>query len=288
MPITVTCPNCREELEIPNELLGGDVRCGSCLEVFKATAPPGSEVPPPLPDDDDRPRRPRRKSVEPTRNKPVPVSRRDDGYGPIEFDPDRRQKKGVGATIWIVLGVFGLLGCGCCGIIGYLGIRTAMPDYKPFRDPDGRFVAEFPADVHEKTRATGVPRFGSVKSFEADRPLIQEKFFVYTVPLNDAEKKNPAQAIKALADGLRVANSATEVSREDTTHQGHEAVDLVVRVRRDQHVRARIIVADDRAYVIGVSAHDDPNEHAWLDHFFESFEVVPPDAKKDDKKPAKK
>lgn len=276
MPTTVTCPNCREELEIPNDLLGGEVRCGSCMEVFMAAAPPGTEAPP-RPAADDRPRRPRRPRVETTRNKPVPVSRRDDGYGPIEFDPDRKQKRGVGATLWIVFGVLGLFGCGCCGVLGYLGLKTAMPDYKPFQDPDGRFVAEFPAEVREKTRATGA-KYGVVKSFEAERPLIQEKFFVYAVPLDAADRKDPRRALKDLADGVRLANTATEVSRDDRTHQGYDAVDLVVRVRRDQHVRARVIVADDRAYVVGVSAHGDPNDHAWLDHFFESFEVVPPAA----------
>lgn len=286
MPITVTCPNCREELDIPNELVGGQVRCGSCLEVFVATAPPGTDVPPPLPDE-DRPRRPRRKGTEVSRNKSVPTSRPDDGYGPVEFDPDRKRKQGVGATLWIVLGVFGLLGCTCCGGFLYFFFKMAQPEYKAFKDPDGRFVAQFPAEVKEKTRDTGV-KGGPVRSFEAARPLMQETFFVYAVELTAKEKQNPADGLKKVADGLKAANKATEMSRTDRTHQGYDAVDLVVKMGRNRFIQARIIVAEERAYVVGVSTNDPPDDRVWLEHYFESFEIVAPAAKPADKKPEKK
>ncbi len=284
MPITVTCPNCREALDIPREHLGGEVRCGSCLEVFVAVPPGGAEIPPPLPSD-DRPRRPRRPRPDVPRNKPLPSSRPDDEYGAVEFDPDRKRKQGVGVALWVLFGVFGLLGCGCCGIVGYFIVQTMDPEYKEFQAPDGRFTAEFPAEVKQKTRETGRDKDKPAVSFEAERKMVQETYFIYHVELTAAEKRDPAKekVLDRLCDGLMKVNQGTEVSRSNRAHNGLDAIDLIVRLPgRKRFIQARVLAGDGRGYVVGVAVNGDPQGMIWLEHYFDSFEITAPAEKKDD------
>lgn len=282
MPITVTCPKCRESLEIPNELIGGDVRCGSCLEIFTAEPAVGfREVPPPLPDVEDEPR-PRKRG-----GRRKNVSRPDAAYGPIEFDPDRKRKQGMGPAAGILLLIFGLLGCGCCGVFGYFVVQTMDPDYKEFQSPDGRFVALFPAEVRQSTRPTGRAPGEMVPSHEATRRFIQETFFIYHVELTNAEKREPQKVIDRLCKGLVSANSGTELSRTDRLHDGNNAADILIRLPgRKRFIQARVIVGDGRGYVVGVSVQNDPNGMIWLDEFFDGFQIVEaqPNEKKDDPK----
>lgn len=280
MPITVTCPNCRESLEIPNELVGGDVRCGSCLEVFP-TSPQRRDVPPPLPEPREE-SRPRKRGGR--RNN---ISRPDASYGPIEFDPDRKTKQGMGPAVGILLLVFGLFGCGCCGVFGYFLVQTMDPDYKEFQSPDGRFTAMFPAEVKQTTRPTGRAPGENATSFEASRRFIQETFFIYHVDLTAEEKKDPAKVLNGLCDGLVTATGGKQTSRTNRAHEGHDAADILLSLPgRKKFVQARAIVGDGRGYVIGVSVQNDPNGMIWLDDFFEGFQII--EAKKDEKKDGEK
>ena len=279
MPITVTCPNCRESLEIPNELVGGDVRCGSCLEVFP-TGPQRRDVPPPLPEPFEEPR-PRKRGGRNT------VSRSDASYGAIESDPDRKKKQGMGPAVGILLLVFGLFGCGCCGVFGYFLVQTMDPDYKEFQSPDGRFVAVFPASVKLTTRATGRAPGENAPSYEANRRFIQETFFIYHVDLTAEEKKDPAIVLGKLCEGLKSATGGKETSRTNRAHEGHDATDIMLSLPgRKKFVQARAIVGDGRGYVIGVSVQNDPKGMIWLDDFFDGFQIV--EVKKDEKKDGEK
>jgi predicted Zn finger-like uncharacterized protein len=50
MATIVSCPHCRSSLQVPQELLGKDVRCAGCQKTFRAvTEPAAMPVPPPLP-----------------------------------------------------------------------------------------------------------------------------------------------------------------------------------------------------------------------------------------------
>lgn len=286
MPITVICPNCRESLEIPNELVGGDVRCGSCLEVFTA-APPGApeppvvprsrDVPPPLPDSPEE-SRPRKRGGR--RNT---VSKPDAAYGALEYDPDRKQKRGMGPAVGLILLIFGLLGCGCCGVFGYFVVQTMDPDYKEYRAPDGRFTAVFPAEVRETSRPTGRAPAENATSFEATRRFIQETFFIYYVDLTAEEQKDPARVLDRLCKGLVSVNVGTEMSRSNRAHDGHDAADILIRLPgRKKFIQARAIVGDGRGYVVGVSVQNNPEGMIWLDEFFDGFKIV--EGKKDEKK----
>lgn len=96
--LTVSCPTCESTLRLGDELLGQQVRCGGCQEVFVAEGP----LPPPKrsrrdDDDEDRPRkRPSRRDDDydddrdrPTRRR----SRRDDDIYDDEYDDDDRPRK---------------------------------------------------------------------------------------------------------------------------------------------------------------------------------------------------
>ncbi len=283
MPITVTCPNCRESLEIPNELVGGDVRCGSCLEVFPALAPGGSggtaarDVPPPLPEPEEE-SRPRKRGGR--RNA---VSRPDASYGPIEYDPDRKKKQGMGPAVGVLLLIFGLFGCGCCGVFGYFVVQTMDPDYKEYQPADGRFTAVFPAEVRETSRPTGRAGGENAISYEAKRNFVQENYFIYHVDLTAEEKKDPTRAVDTLCKGLVSANAGTELNRSNRMHDGHDAADILVRLPgRKKFLQARVVVGDGRGYVVGVSVQNNPDGMIWLDTFFDGFKIV--EGKKDEKK----
>ncbi len=291
MPITVTCPNCRESLEIPNDLLGGDVRCGSCLEVFTAEVPGGRDVPPPLPQSFEEAPRPRKRGGR--RNN---VSKADPAYGAIEYDPDRKAKKGMGPAVGILLLIFGLFGCGCCGVFGYFVVQTMDPDYKDYQAPDGRFVAVFPAEVQETTRPTGRKPGETVPSFEASRRFIQETFFIYYVDLKPEEVRDSAKTIDELCQGLIKESSGTELLRTNRNHDGYSAADLRVRMPgRKRFIQARIVVGDNRGYVVGVRVQNNPDGMIWLDTFFDQFQIIEvkndekkkPDEKKEDEKDKK-
>jgi hypothetical protein len=269
-------------LEIPNDLAGGEVRCGSCLEVFVAPGPAGRDVPPPLPTDDP-PRRKKRKGYDVPRDKPVPASRPDDGYGEVEFDPDRKRKQGVGPALFILFAIFAVLGCSCCGVFGWFVFQAMDPEYKEFKPADGRFVADFPAEVKEKTRETGRRGGETATAFEADRRMVRENYFIYYVDLKPNEKKDAATVVDQLCDGLKATTKGTEVSRTKRAHQGFDAADIVLRQPGKRYTQARVVVGDDRGYVVGVTVSGDPQGMIWLEHFFESFEIVVPE-KKDEKK----
>jgi hypothetical protein len=77
MPSLVNCPSCGKQLNVPDELMGKQVRCADCARTFVAEQP-RAVAPPPLPvparsrpdddfDDDDRPARRKRADYEPHR-----------------------------------------------------------------------------------------------------------------------------------------------------------------------------------------------------------------------------
>ena len=115
MPRPVVCPKCREELDIPPELRGGDVRCASCATVFTPAVEPDDR--PSARGWDESPVQPRRANRA-TRD-------RDDSSRDADLDRDfddrsssRRRsnapRKSGMLWLWLMLGgTFGICALGC-------------------------------------------------------------------------------------------------------------------------------------------------------------------------------
>lgn len=277
MTTPVTCPSCGETLDIPNDLLGGQVRCASCRHVFTAP-PPADRLPHDVPTDRraDRP--------------PADDSYRVDDY---DADPRRRRPKrgGLPAIVWVLLGGFVLGTCACCGGFGYLVARMMNPDLEPYRSPDGRFTTKFPGEAKAGTRPTG--RDGeSAKSVQASRYIIgpvDETYFVYYVDLTPAERKTPTKVADELAEGLVRASGGQQVGRQSRRgHHGHDAADVSIRLPDGKHTIARVVVADGRGYVIGVTGPGNPGGAPWVDEFLDAFEVTEPGGQENAANPFRK
>jgi hypothetical protein len=286
MSLTISCPTCGEQLEVPPEMIGGQVRCGNCLGIFTATAPTGSAGRP----DEIPVARPNR------RPNNVPVSRAGDS-GPIERDPSKpRAKTGIGCGVWAMLGLFSLLGCGCCGGLVWFVVSMMSPDYQDYASPDGRFKAVFPvppAEVRKTTRVTGRKDGETAPAVEATRPLIQEQFYIYHVDLSAMEQLIPPVGLaKLFGDGLLKVTGASELSRSQRTHQGFEAIELHGKLPNRQFLQARVIVTDDRVYVAAVAGPGNPDGSPWVEEFLDRLDIQPagdkPAEKKAERKPEKK
>jgi predicted Zn finger-like uncharacterized protein len=86
MPETTNCPQCQRRLRVPDELIGQQVKCPSCENVFTALSG-GDATPPPVPVDEAE-----------QQPEPAPVAkprraRREDGYGDDYEDDDYEYRR---------------------------------------------------------------------------------------------------------------------------------------------------------------------------------------------------
>ncbi|MGL4424426.1 MAG: hypothetical protein ACRCZF_27480 [Gemmataceae bacterium] len=260
----VYCPECREPLEIPAELCGQPVRCSACAHVF--TPPPaGPEY------FDDIPTVPRSENQR--------SRRRSEDATNDDRPPPRKRRKGMGLFA-VLFGVFALLGCLCCGGIGVLTWQLMDPPFQPYTPPDEKFAAIFPADPRISVKPTG--RATEIAaSLEARREWAQESFFIYHFDLTAADKKKPVEKVmNELADGLlsTTPNAREAIPRSPRTHQGHEALSFAFEVKatnwaeQNKFLQGRVIIANGRAYVIGVNGPGHPGEAPWVEKFLDGLE----------------
>ena len=144
------CPQCRQSVQIPETLMGKNVKCPLCGTAFVAS-PQGGYSSAPLP-----PSPPPGPSLEPyspdpyaSRSEPYsapppypeprragfperePYGERDDYYGRRHMEPHR------GATV-LTLGILGLVVCGILGIVAWAMGSTDLAKMRQGRmDPEG-------------------------------------------------------------------------------------------------------------------------------------------------------
>ncbi|HET6574837.1 MAG TPA: hypothetical protein VFG68_14625 [Fimbriiglobus sp.] len=279
MPRPAVCPHCQEELDIPAEFRGRQVRCASCQQVF--VPPAESPAPPPLPApgnwEEDRPsRRPVRADDDRPSSRPVPddADRFDDRRAPWDDRPPRPRKK---RTLWVwllILGFFGLCVLPCGGFFAF-AMWMMFPDFQPHDSPEGRFRAEFPGQPFTYTRTDDDGR--TWHCTESKRSLPPETYFVHYTDLR-AGPRRPAAALKDAADKVvSQAPGSTEVRRTAGTTDGHPSVDLTVEHPDDTVTAARFILVGHRLYAIGVTGMIDPRDASAdprVKHFLDAFKIT--------------
>ncbi|MFO0935214.1 MAG: hypothetical protein U0798_01700 [Gemmataceae bacterium] len=245
MPI-VSCPQCRNPLEIPNELLGGPVRCADCMNVFTPAA--GS---PPLV----------------TVARPPKMTLEDEHL--VENQGQSRSR----AWLWVFLLGCTLMSFACCGSCAGLYGIAVKPIMVPYTSPDQQFTASFPGKPSElfmnRKDTAGI-------EFVRELPA-EEHYFIEYTELTPAQKKQ---------DPLKVANDAldawisslgvgTFAHRSKVDHKGLPAMkdfgqlDLFVG-RLKGFVVLRAVRDGDRVYVIGVSGSVTESERRVI-QFFDDF-----------------
>jgi hypothetical protein len=282
MPRPVVCPHCQEELDIPAEFRGRQVRCASCQQVF---VPPADAPTLPAPGnwEEDRPsRRPVRDDYNPPSNRPAPDdSDRLDDRAPWEYDRPPRPKKRSTLWVWLlILGFFGLCVLPCGGFF-VLGVWVAFPDFQPYDSADGRFRGEFPGQPFTYTRPGEDGRTWHCTEYKRSFP--PETYFVCFADLPRARAQDSDQALKEAALNMvaRVPGT-TEVRRTSGTTDGHPSVDLTLEHPDDTVTAARFVLVGNRLYEVGVTgmidrrdASDDPR----VKHFLDAFKAKNPEVK---------
>src|SRR5262245_12036961 len=127
MPITISCPSCRKPLRLPENMLGKQVRCPGCQDVFTAASP--EEPPQPaeeLEGVQERPsQRPRPRREEDDRDYDREPRRRD--YEEESEEEITRGKPHRGGSV-LTLGILALVFALCCPLLCWIlgGIGLSM------------------------------------------------------------------------------------------------------------------------------------------------------------------
>ena len=266
MPGFVTCPTCREELDIPTELRGRPVRCAACGETF---TPPADEAAPVA----------RRASRPEPRDDPTDDREEDDDQRPRRRDFARRppRRKKSNAWVWILLfGTFSVCCLGCGGFLVF-AMKFADPKLVDYKSPDGRFDAAFPGKVAVATEPQPQKGdLGATTTYEHARTMLGapiDTYFVRSIEFRrPPTKASGDRAVKEVVDEL--AASGTNDRRSVASLDGVTATEIFVTLPEDgQALLARIAVIGDRLYVVGVRGQsiDTQQEQIRVRTFWDRF-----------------
>jgi LSD1 subclass zinc finger protein len=249
----VNCPNCRDELDIPSEFVGRDVRCAVCQTVFTV---PYRAAPPVV----------QRRSSSQVNAEASENNSLDD-----ETTPRRKKARGSFAWLFIMLGMLSCCGVGCGGF-GILIAIVANPPFQPYTAPDETFSAVFPGKVTatKDTTDDGLARFRA----EARRKFPPEFYWVQHVELT--KKEDADTILKVAADrSVKRISGGTEVKRTPNTIDGYSALDVTIEHGNGQQVTlVRHIVVGKRLYSIGIDGPQGLDFVIdYVDKFFSGFQL---------------
>ena len=259
MSRNVKCPHCLESLEIPDELLNNEVRCALCQSTFVAQ--------------------------ESGRPDPVPqVSRRE--YDPYEerlrdeLQPRRRSSRqgqgGSRAWVWIlVIGMFGCCGVSCAGFGVYV-IFVAFPDFVPYTSSEGDYQAVFPGTPTASTQKNKLAVDDNENVTQLSRQMAADRYAIRTLKLPAKTDDDKANAIlKDAADQLVSAMPGSkEMSRIDTTSQTYPAIEIEILHPDSVTTLGKLIVANDKLYIVTMSAPSANLEDPRAIKYFGGFEIL--------------
>ncbi|OWK37658.1 hypothetical protein [Fimbriiglobus ruber] len=257
MPRPVTCPNCREELDIPAELRGQDVRCAACAVVF---VPPTTDV------------------VPTARRQPASTGPDYDDRGRWDDAPRRRRPRPRGSMLWVWLLLFGVVGScvfGCGGLLA-LGMFMEFPNFQGYDSAAGRFHAEFPGKPTEREEVVDGPEPVLYLWTEFHREFPDETYFVYYTDFLARDlKPGPDQLLEKACDrAVARTPGSEEVSRQPAMHDGYPARDLVIRSPDSNgETVVRFVLVGKRLYAVGITGEFVNADSQRVRHFHERFRI---------------
>jgi hypothetical protein len=234
MPTPVSCPRCGSNLDVPDELMAGPVRCANCATVFNPPQVPGAVS-----------------TVHPS---------------------DRPRKKSRSGCLWGLLAVGLFCVFGCCGTCVALFQYIENPTLKPYTAPDQTYSVSFP-DTPSPVDKFG-PAGKKVSGVEATRVFPKERFFVEYSTVTKAEAfDDPKKLLAALCDAwVKSISGGKELKRYAHEVDGYPAIDLFVDTGQfgQNSLYVRVIKVGDRLYSVGVEGQIRP-EHKHGDDFLDTF-----------------
>jgi LSD1 subclass zinc finger protein len=249
----VTCPHCRESLDIPAEFRGRDVRCASCQAVF--TVPGDGPVSGPTP----------------------PAARPPDPFPRGREDRVAARPRPNNSGVWLLL-LLTLLTAGGC-VAGCLGLSRFVyfPKMHPYTSAEGGFRVEFPGDPSPAVTTTDA---GAVTV--TGQRLEQERYVVKRFKLSLKQRFAATEEVlgEVAAKELAEAGAGAETDREFTKHGGHDAIDVMAVTGQKpfgQRVTiVRCVRAGNTMYVILAQGANMQPQAWWVRKYFLSFELTAP------------
>jgi len=256
----VACPNCRVELDIPEELLGQAVRCSSCATTFT-------------------PARSRPDERRPSRDASPDDNGDDDGRPRRRPEPRKSGGSGLLTVVGLLLaGTFGVCCLGCAGL-AVVGVKADNPALEVYRSPDGQFEAYFPGpptatenELNDQITLKGVAHTRHLMGQEFDTCTVQ----FYDLPKAPAGDAARDKVLQSTADAYIAGQADMGKSKVmKMTAQGYPALEVTMEGDDPQvTLFARIILADKRVYVVSYDGHGLVPESQRLANFWAKFRVL--------------
>lgn len=276
MAVEFTCPACEGTLRVGDGPAGRLVRCGGCMALLRVPkAPPfnpaetADDLPPDVPTElvpvaypvgthDPKP-------------EPVTVHPRDSGRGEEDDEPLAAVR---GKRFWVSVSLlaFTVGSCVCCGLAA---VVVPDPEWQEFDSPQGGYRVELP----------DVPRADMAKQVRTQRPQVKQtiegttlwtRAEHFVVAFRDVERprggKSDAQILEEEVKAVTTDRKIRAVTRtEPVTVSGFPGREFEYRYTNDGTVTGRVVVADNRIYVLVAGGQftrpGDENVRRFLDSF---------------------
>lgn len=243
--VNVSCKACGTSLEVPSELLGRQVECSECNNIFFALDSQSS-----------------RSGQSDQKNQRAESRSRQ-----TQSQQTKNRSRST-AWLWVLFVGCGLIAFSCFG--GCLGIMNGWsnPKLESFEEEEEKqFVALFPQQPFPIVRKNINGQ--DLKGLEAKRDFPEEVYFVEFTELEDNAGKKSAKDV--LNDWMQ-QNEAKQMSFDPVVHQNFEAVQSTGQLNflRGNYV-VRSIKVGNRIYTIGITGSVMPGSE-YVEKFMNGFQ----------------
>jgi hypothetical protein len=246
--MTATCPNCGDELDIPEQFVSRPIRCGACQSVFSPQeAQTGSYI------------NSRESQINPEEET-------------IRHSSERRGNGGVWVLGLLAIIVFGSCAGGCV----LSALLLYFPTFESVALADGQFTVAFPDSPQPVSQVWDDAI--SATGLECRREFTQERYFALVADLPAREWQTGAETLLPQV-GAWVAGQVPgrrESLQAFTFHDGYEAFDLYYTAESlPEGLILRVVRVGKRVIVVGVEGAVAPNDPR-AQEFFLRFRIQTP------------